>query len=81
MMTVLAAWQLRRKMPEAHRQFKIPWGKFGLICVIVLPAALCAVKVYYSEPIVFHWAPVLLALGPIAYVVLRYAFKLRPQPL
>jgi len=81
MMTVLAAWQLRRKMPEAHRQFKIPWGKFGLLCVIVLPAALCAVKVYHSEPIVFHWAPVLLALGPIAYVVLRYAFKLRPQPL
>jgi len=79
MMTVLAAWQLRRKMPDAPRNFKIPWGNFGLASVIILPAALCAVKIYYSETIVFHWAPVLLALGPISYVVLRYAFKLKPS--
>ncbi len=79
MMTVLAAWQLRRKMPEARRDFRIPWGKFGLICVIVLPAILCAVKVYYSEAIVFHWAPVLLALGPIAYLIFRHVFGLKPR--
>jgi len=79
MMTVLAAWQLRRKMPDAPRQFKIPWGKFGVFCVVILPAILCGVKVYYSEPLVFHWAPVLLALGPIAYVVLRFGFQMKPR--
>jgi amino acid transporter len=81
MMTVLAAWGLRRKMPDAKRGFRIPLGAFGVLAVILLPALLCAVKIYYSEPFVMHWAPVLLALGPIAYVVLRWGFKLTPVPL
>jgi hypothetical protein len=38
------------------------------------------VKIYYSEPFVFRWAPWLLAAGPAAYVVLRWIFKLKPAP-
>jgi len=79
MMTVLASWRLRRKMPNARRDFRIPLGTAGLLAVVILPAVLCGVKVYYSEPIVWHWAPVLLALGPIAYVVLRWGFGLTPR--
>jgi hypothetical protein len=80
MLTLLAAWQLRRKMPDAHRPFRIPGGKAGLVYMIVLPAMLCAVKVYYGEPYVWRWAPWLLATGPAAYLVFRYVFRLLPSP-
>ncbi len=80
LLTLLAAWQLRRKRPDAPRRFHIPGGTAGLIYVILFPAILCGVKVYYSEPFVFHWAPWLLAAGPVAYVILRWVFGLRPTP-
>jgi amino acid transporter len=81
MLTLLAAWQLRRKMPNVPRPFRIPGGAFGVAYVVILPAILCAVKIYYSEPFVFRWAPWLLAAGPVAYVILRWAFHLVPAPL
>jgi APA family basic amino acid/polyamine antiporter len=71
MLTLLAAWQLRRKMPDAPRAFRIPGGQVGLAAAIILPAILCGVKIYYSEPFVFRYAPWLLAAGPVAYFVLR----------
>jgi len=71
MLTLLAAWQLRRKMPDAPRAFRIPGGSVGLAAAIILPAILCGVKIYYSEPFVFRYAPWLLAAGPVAYFVLR----------
>jgi len=74
MLTLVAAWQLRRKMPDAPRAFRIPGGALGLAATIVLPAILCGVKIYYSEPYVFRYAPWLLAAGPVAYVVLRWVF-------
>lgn len=79
MLTLLAAWQLRRKMPDAPRSFRIPGGSFGLAAAIVLPAVLCGVKVYYSEPFVFRYAPLLLAMGPVAYGILRKVFGLVPK--
>jgi len=39
---------------------------------------LCALKIAQSEDYVWRYAPLLLLSGPIAYVVLRYAFKLKP---
>jgi amino acid transporter len=80
MLTLLAAWQLRRKMPEAPRNFRIPGGRAGLAYIIILPAVLCSIKIYYSEPFVFRWAPWLLAAGPVAYVILRWVFHLTPAP-
>jgi hypothetical protein len=62
---------LRRKMPDAPRAFRIPGGAVGLAAAIILPAILCGVKIYYSEPFVFRYAPWLLAAGPVAYFVLR----------
>jgi amino acid transporter len=78
MLTLLAAWGLRRKMPDAPRKFSIPGGRVGLAVAIIFPAMLCAVKIYYSEPLVFRYSPLLLAAGPVAYVVLRYVFRLTP---
>jgi amino acid transporter len=79
MLTLLSAWQLRRTMPDAVRSFRIPGGSIGLVLAIVLPAILCGVKVYYSEPYVFRYAPWLLAAGPVAYLVLRRGFRLEPK--
>jgi amino acid transporter len=76
MLTLLAAWQLRRKMPDAPRPFRIPGGTLGLAVSIVLPAILCSVQIYYSEPYVFRYAPWLLAGGPVAWFVLRRTFRL-----
>jgi len=39
---------------------------------------LCALKIAQSEDYVWRYAPLLLASGPVAYFVLRYAFKLKP---
>jgi amino acid transporter len=80
LLTLLAAWRMRVKMPDAPRRFRIPGGNLGLLYIILLPAILCAVKIYYSEPFVFRWAPWLLAAGPAAYVVLRWVFRLKPAP-
>jgi amino acid transporter len=78
MLTLLSAWQLRRKMPNAPRAFRIPGGNLGLAAAIIFPALLCAVKIYYSEPYVFRYSPLLLATGPVAYFLLRRSFRLVP---
>ena len=80
LLTVLAAWRMRAKAPNARRQFRIPGGLGGILYIVIFPVLLCAVKVYYSEPFVFRWAPWLLATGPVAYVILRWGFGMKPVP-
>jgi APA family basic amino acid/polyamine antiporter len=81
LLTLLAVWAMRRKLPDARREFRVPGGAFGLACSILFPAILCGVKIYYSEPFVWRWAPWLLATGPVAYVILRWGLCLTPRPL
>jgi amino acid transporter len=80
LLTLLAAWQMRRKMPNAKRSFLIPGGKAGLAYILIFPAILCAVKVAQSEDYVWKYAPWLLASGPVAYAILRWGFKMKPRP-
>src|SRR5262245_59915149 len=80
LLTLLAVWGLRVKMPDAPRQFRVPGGTIGLFCSILFPALLCAVKIYYSERFVWYWAPWLLASGPAAYLILRYGLGYKPVP-
>ena len=80
LLTLFAAWQMRRKAPDARRSFRIPAGKLGLAYIIIFPAILCALKVAQSEDYVWKYAPWLLATGPAAYAILRYIFKLKPTP-
>ena len=80
LLTLFAAWQMRRKAPDARRSFRIPAGKLGLAYIIIFPAILCALKVAQSEDYVWKYAPWLLATGPAAYAILRYLFKLKPTP-
>lgn len=80
LLTLLAAWQMRRKAPDAPRSFRIPGGAWGIGYVVILPLILCGVKVAQSENYVWKYAPLLLLSGPAAYALLRYGFKLVPRP-
>jgi amino acid transporter len=66
-MTVLAAWQLRRKMPEMKRPFVIPGGKLGLIAVVGAVILMSAVALLGSDKYGLRWGPVALAAGPVVY--------------
>jgi amino acid transporter len=70
-MTVLAAWQLRRKRPEMQRPFGIPGGRTGLIYSVVAVVIMSAVALVGSDPYGLLWGPVALALGPLVYLMLR----------
>jgi len=52
-----------------------------MACVVLFPAILCGVKIYYSEPFVWRWAPWLLASGPAAYMVFRWGFGFKPKAM
>ncbi|MGB6980253.1 MAG: hypothetical protein WBD66_13695, partial [Candidatus Acidiferrales bacterium] len=80
LLTLFAAWRMRRKAPAAPRKFRIPGGKIGLAYVLIFPVILCAIKMAQSEDYVLRYAPLLLASGPVAYAILRWGFKLQPTP-
>lgn len=79
LLTLFAAWRMRSMAPDVKRGFRIPAGAAGIAYVLTFPVILCAMKIYYSEPLVLHWAPLLLASGPVAYAVLRWGFGLKPH--
>jgi amino acid transporter len=70
-MTVLAAWELRRKRPEMPRSFVVPGGKAGLMAAIVAVVVMSAVALLGSDKYGLRWGPVALAAGPVVYWVLR----------
>lgn len=81
LLTVFAAWAMRRKAPKAPRAFRIPGGALGLAYILIFPLILCAVKVAQSEDYVWRYAPWLLISGPVAYAILRYGFGKKPVPI
>lgn len=74
-MTVLAAWQLRRKQPDMPRPFVIPGGKLGLITAVGAVVIMSAVALLGSDKYGLLWGPVALAAGPAIYWVLHRAKK------
>ncbi len=70
-MTVLAAWQLRRKMPEMKRPFVIPGGSPGLIAAVIAVVLMSAVALLGSDKYGLRWGPVALAAGPVVYWGIR----------
>jgi amino acid transporter len=69
-MTVLAAWQLRRKRPEMHRPFVIPGGKYGLMYAVIATLLMSAVALIGSDRYGLLWGPVALGIGPVVYWLL-----------
>jgi amino acid transporter len=80
LLTVFAAWRMRVKAPNAARRFRIPGGSIGMLYIVIFPLMLCALKICYSEQLVFRYAPWLLASGPVAYAILRWVFGMKPMP-
>ena len=70
-MTVLAAWKLRRKEPHLPRPFHIPWGRTGLVYVVGAPIVMAGVALLGSDRFALHWGPVAILLGPVAYLFVR----------
>jgi len=68
-LTVLAAWRLRKKRPEMKRPFQIPWGKAGLLYVVIAPIVMSVIALVGSDKFALKWGPVPVALGVIAYFV------------
>jgi amino acid transporter len=68
--TVLAAWQLRRKMPDLPRSFVVPGGSFRLIVAVLAVVVMSAVALLGSDRYGWRWGPVALLAGPIIYLLL-----------
>ena len=48
-LTVLSAWQLRRKQPDLERAFRIPWGSKGLAYAVIAPLIMSGVALIASD--------------------------------
>lgn len=70
-LTVLAAWRLRKKAPEIARPFRIPWGRAGLSYVVIAPLVMSVVALVGSDPFARRWGPLAVALGLPAYFASR----------
>ena len=68
-LTVLSAWQLRRKRPELRGSFRIPWGRKGLAYAVIAPLIMSGVAIIASDKFALRWGPAVLVLGPVAYAL------------
>ncbi|HUL33200.1 MAG TPA: APC family permease [Candidatus Eisenbacteria bacterium] len=68
-LTVMAAWKLRKTKPEMARPFRIPFGKAGLVYVVAAPIAMTMVALAGSDSFALKWGPVPVVLGVGAYFV------------
>jgi amino acid transporter len=79
-MTVLAAWQLRRKEPGMARPFVIPGGKSGLRYAVIAVIIMSVVALVGSDRFGLIWGPVALAVGPAVYWALQRVHKPAEPP-
>jgi amino acid transporter len=70
-MTVLSSWRLRKTQADLPRPFRIPWGRAGLVYVVIAPLAMSVVALVGSDPFARRWGPVPVLLGPVAYFVVK----------
>jgi hypothetical protein len=71
LLTVLSAWQLRRKQADMPRPFVIPGGRLGLLYAVGAPVVMSVVAMLGSDRYGLLWGPVALALGPLVYAIVR----------
>jgi amino acid transporter len=70
-LTVLAAWRLRKRRPDLERSFRIPWGRTGLAYAVIAPVLMSGVALIASDKFALVWGPLALLLGPLAYFLFR----------
>ena len=67
-LTVLSAWQLRRKRPDLERAFRIPWGSKGLAYAVIAPLIMSGGRASLpATSLGSGRATLVLLLGPAAY--------------
>jgi len=49
--------------PDLPRPFRIPWGRAGMLYVIVAPLVMSVVALVASDPFARKWGPVPVLLG------------------
>jgi amino acid transporter len=74
-LTVLAAWRLRRTQPDLPRPFRIPWGNAGVnyavIATLLMSVVALAGSYAGSDNASRILGPATIILGPIAYLFFR----------
>ena len=77
-LTVLSAWRLRQSRPDMHRPFRIPWGRAGVAYAVLAPLLISAAALILpafskapADQFAMRWGPVVLVLGPAAYLLFR----------
>jgi amino acid transporter len=77
-LTVLSAWRLRRTHPDLPRSFRIPLKGLGLAYAVFAPLVISAVALIIpafssaeADRFSTRWGPVVLLLGPVAYLLFR----------
>jgi amino acid transporter len=70
-MTVLAAWRLRRSHPNMPRPFVIPGGRTGLIYAVGAPVLMSVLALLASNRHGLTWGPVAIAVGPLVYLLVQ----------
>ena len=75
LLTVLAAWQLRKKRPDLERQFRVPGGRTGLAYAVIAPILMSGVALIASDKFALIWGPIALLIGPLVYFFIRRRHK------
>jgi amino acid transporter len=68
-LTVLAAWRLRKTMPELARPFRVPWGRAGLLYVVFAPMLMGIFALVGSDRFALKWGPIPVLLGVAAFYI------------
>jgi amino acid transporter len=69
--TVAAAWQLRRKLPDLPRSFVVPGGMLGLIGAVGAVVVMTVVALTFSDRYGARWGPWALVAGVVIYLALK----------
>lgn len=69
--TVAAAWQLRRKRPDLPRSFIVPGGMLGLIGAVGAVLVMTVVALTFSDRYGVRWGPWALVAGVVIYLALK----------
>ncbi len=76
-LTVLAAWKLRRTRPEMPRAFLIPGGSLGLVYVVGAPVVMALVALLGSDKFAIIGGAIAMVLGPLVYAAVRRSRAVR----
>lgn len=76
-LTVLAAWKLRRSQPDLPRAFVVPGGSAGLAYVVAAPVLMAIVALLGGDRFATIGGAVAMLLGPVVYLRLRKRLQLQ----